>query len=413
MSADVPVQPLPVVAGVDTHSETHYAAVISVTGQELGAVEFQTTESGYRALEAWITSLGPLLRVGVEGTGSYGAGLTRHLQKDGITVQEVLRPARRLRRMKGKSDKIDAYAAARTALSQVAPVVPKAGDGPVEALRVTMMAYRSAVKAHTAAGAQIGSVLVTAPEEMRARYRGMSGEPLVRALAAARQRAGEDEVARATRTTLTRLARRSQFLADQSQAAEDDLKRLVTQINPGLLQARGVGPVTAAQLLITAGDNPERITTEAGFAALCGTNPVPASSGRTTRHRLNKSGDRQANWALQMIVENRLSNDHRTIGYQTRRIREGKTKTEINRCLKRAVAREMHHLIVHPRPPVDVTDLGPRRKALNITQLQAADHMRVSNATLSRLERGKTFAPDLYHQYTHWLTELENPQQTS
>ena len=230
---------LPVYAGVDTHSETHHAAVISVTGQELGHAEFPVSADGYRALEAYITGFGPLLRVGVEGTGSYGAGETRHLQSTGITVEEVLRPSRRIRRARAKTDQIDAFEAARTVMSRVTPIVPKAGDGPVEGLRVTMIAYRSAVKARTQAKAQITSVLVSAPEALRARYRGMRGARRINAIRASRPTRSPDPVAETNRTVLVRLAQRVKALDAEIDAAEVEMRDLVIQINPALLQVLG------------------------------------------------------------------------------------------------------------------------------------------------------------------------------
>lgn len=272
-----------VVAGVDTHADTHYAAVISATGKHFGAAQFPATDAGHRALGGFVTCQGPLLRVGVEGTNSSGASLTRHLRSENLEVVEVLRPARQVRRMRGKSDEIDAYAAAHIAQADNDTVTPKTASGPVEAIRVTHAARRSAIKARTETIQQIKSLLVTAPEPIRTEYRTLDTGRLVNQLAGSRPRSGDDETAACTRLALKRLAARYQQLDTEITAHEDDLTRLVHAANPALTQATGVGTITAAQLLATAGDNPDRIGSEAAFAMLCGAAPIPASSGKTSR----------------------------------------------------------------------------------------------------------------------------------
>ena len=359
------------VAGVDTHKDTHYAAVITVTGQRLGAAQFPATGAGYRALHEFITCHGPLLRAGVEGTNSYGAGLTRHLLGAGVEITEVIRPKRQVRRMRGKSDEIDAYAAATTALAATDTVTAKTSDGLVEALRVTHAARRSALKAHTEVIVQIKSLLVTAPDHIRDEYRDLSTPKLVSRLAASPARTGDDLVAARTRAALKRLAERYQRLDEEITAYDTDLAELVDTLNPALAQVKGISAVTAAQLLITAGDNPERITSEAAFAMLCGAAPIPASSGKTTRHRLNRGGDRAANSALHRIALVRLATDPDTRAYAEKRIAEGKSKKDILRCLKRAIARQVFHLITNPPAVEHSDDLRPAEGQLARAALRA------------------------------------------
>ncbi len=312
-----------VTGGVDTHGQTHHAAALDPVGRQLGDREFPTTPAGYRALLSWLGGYGHLERVGVEGTGTYGAGLTRQLRAAGVTVVDVDRPDRKARRAKGKSDPLDAYAAARAALAGTATGVPKARDGRIEAIRMLRVARSSAVKARSQATNQLKALLVTAPADVREQLRHLSTTTLV--AACARLRPGAD-------------------IADPDQAIKTALCRLrtlVTAAAPRLLALSGVGTEVAGQILVTAGDNPDRLRSEAAFAHLCGVAPIPASSGRTHRHRLNRGGDRGANNALYIVVLGRLRYDSRTRAYAARRTTEGLSKPEIIRCLKRYVAREL------------------------------------------------------------------------
>ena len=391
-----------VIAGVDTHADTHHAAVLDSVGRKLGDRQFPATESGYLALIGFIVSFGVLLRVGVEGTGSYGAGLARALRDHGIPVSEVIRPSRQTRRMRGKSDPIDAYAAAATVLAQTDLPVPKTADGNVEAIRHVLVTRRSAVKARTAAQVQIKTLLVTAPEKIRQRYRGMTDTNLISTLAATRPGDATDLPTIAART-LRSLARRHHQLADEITDLETLLAGLVTEHNPALAAAKGVGPVTAAQLLVTAGDNPLRLHGEAAFAALCGVSPIPASSGKTTRHRLNRGGDRQANAALHRIVLVRMSYEPRTRDYIAKKRAEGRTTTEIIRCLKRAVAREGFTLLTKDIEVPRVDDLRPLRQARRISIETAASHFGVWPMKISTIERGKSRDDDFANTYRQWL----------
>ena len=402
----------PVVAGVDTHKDTHHAAVISGTGEHLAAAQFPATPSGYRALTQFITCRGTLIRAGIEGTNSYGAGLARHLRQAGVEIDEVIRPARQVRRMRGKSDQIDAYAAAHIALAATDTVTAKTGTGSIEAIRVIHAARRSALKARTEVIQQIKSLLVTAPEPVRAEYRDLSTTRLVPRLVASRARTGDNQVAARTRTVLKRLAARYQQLDAEITAHDADLTQLVETANPALIQAKGIATITAAQLLITAGDNPERITSEAAFAMLCGAAPIPASSGRTTRHRLNRGGDRAANSALHRIALVRLATDADTRAYAAKRTAEGKSKTDILRCLKRAIAREVFHLITKPQPAQSAADLRPARQQLGLTITDVANALECSIAKISRIERGHIRDTRFLHEYRDWLA-TQQPLETA
>jgi transposase len=335
-----------VVGGVDTHSEVHHAAVLDALGRELADREFPATTAGYRALLGWLHSFGELARVGVEGTSSYGAGLARHLHAAGIVVVEVDRPDRRTRRARGKSDPIDAYAAAHTALAGTRTVVPKAGDGIVEAIRALRVTRRGAVKARTATINQLKGLLVTAPAEIREPLAGLSTAVLIPTCLALRPTGSVADPAQAVRLVLRRLARRYQFLSTEIGLADAELRKLVTAAAPSMLTRLGVGVEVTGQLLTTVGDNPDRMRSEAAFAHLCGAAPIPASSGKTRRHRLNRGGDRAANNALYTVVLARLRLDERTRAYAARRTAEGLSKREIIRCLQRYVARELYHALV-------------------------------------------------------------------
>jgi transposase len=329
-----------VVGGVDTHLEVHVAAALDARGGLLGAESFPTTPAGYGRLLAWLSSFGQVRVVGVEGTGSYGAGLARHLRRAGIEVLEVDRPNRQSRRKTGKSDALDAVAAARAVLAGTANGAAKTRDGHVESIRVLRVARISAHKARTQAINQLRALVSTAPADLREQLRGRGPDQLIDACAALRPGRGHD-VTTATKQALRILARRALSL----QAEIDDLDELIPPLvaaqAPELLARFGIGPDTAGALLVAAGDNPDRLHNEASFARLCGVAPIPASSGKVTRHRLHRGGDRLANAALWRIVTTRMATDPRTREYVARRQKEGRSKREIMRCLKRYVAREV------------------------------------------------------------------------
>jgi transposase len=332
-----------VTGGVDTHQDLHVAAALDQLGRVLGTESFPTTVVGYRQLLAWLRRHGQLDKVGVEGTGSYGAALARHLADNDVDVIEVARPNRQVRRRFGKTDVVDAIAAARAVLSGEATGVPKSHDGPVEALRTLKALQRSANKARTQALNQIHQLLVTAPEELRARLRPLGRTDLLGTCADFRIKPDDDSLQAITRLALRELAQRVLQLDEQLSLVSKRLRRITAAFAPQLVAIKGVGPDVASTLLVTAGDNPQRMHSEAAFAALCGSNPIPASSGKTNRHRLNRAGDRQANAALWRIVIVRLSCDQRTREYLDKRTAEGKSKTEAIRCLKRYVAREIYN----------------------------------------------------------------------
>ena len=349
-----------ITGGVDTHGLTHHAAVIDAIGRHLADREFPATIRGYRDLLDWMRSHGELIAVGVEGTGAYGAELARVLTAAAVEVIDVDRPDRKTRRMKGKSDPIDAYAAATAVLSGRATGIPKSRDGVVEAVRVLRIARRSAVKARTQAMNQIRGLLVSAPAMLREQVAGLQ-RARVR-MSSARMRPGDDlsRPLAATRSARRRLARRHQAMDEEITELDIELAPLVERAAPALLELFGVGPETAGQLLASAGDNPERMRSEAAFAHLAGVAPIPASSGRTHRHRLNRGGDRAANNALHTIVLVRMRFDERTRTYVERRTKEGLSKKDIMRCLKRFVAREVYRaLTCAPAERITQTDLAP------------------------------------------------------
>ena len=339
-----------VVGGVDTHSQTHHAAVLDHVGRELGEREFPATAVGYSALVSWFRGFGELSRVGVEGTSSYGAGLTRRLRQAGVSVIEVDRPDRRARRAQGKSDPIDAYAAARAALTSTRVVVPKSGEGIVEAIRVLRVARRGAVKARTQTTNQLKSLLVTSPAQLRERMADLKTPVLVATCARLRTSGPLSDPGQAVKVALRRLAHRHQHLTAEIQQADTELHDLVAAAAPGMTELLGVGVEVSGQLLTTVGDNPARMRSEAAFAHLCGVAPIPASSGKTRRHRLNRGGDRAANNALYTVVLTRLRLDERTRHYAARRTTEGLSRREIIRCLQRYVARELYQVLVSLSP---------------------------------------------------------------
>jgi transposase len=319
-----------VIAGIDTHADTHHVALVTDYGKRLGDRKFLAV-----------------------GTGSYGAELTRILAGQGFTLREVNRPNRAERRLHGKSDPLDAYQAAESVLAERGTSTPKTRDGYVEALRVLRTARSSAMKARTALLNQISAVLTSATEEVRAKCRGLKSEARAKAMAASRPTGDPADPVVATLLTLKRRGARHRFLSEEITETDDELAVIVSTYAPEILEVNGVGAVVASQRLVTFGDNPERMGSEAAFAALAGVAPVPASSGQTNRHRLSRGGDRQANSALHRIVLVRMSKDARTREYVAKRSEDGLGKKEIIRCLKRYVAREAFRVMKSPRrvPP--------------------------------------------------------------
>lgn len=394
-----------VTCGVDTHDDVHVAAVLdSATGRQLDTQSFPTTTAGYSELLAWTQAHGVVDRIGVESTGSWGAGLTRHLTAHEIEVIEVDRPDRKARHHDGKSDPTDAVAAARAALSGRATATPKSRDGAVEAIRTLEIVYHAATLDRTRAINQFKALIVTAPDGLRHRLR--DGLSLKAQLGRARRFPDNhpDPVEQQTRFALRELARRIGFLDDQNHRLEARINDLVAAHAPALLGLFGVGPHAAAQLLAAAGDNPHRIRSEAAFAKLCGVCPLPASSGKTSRHRLNRGGDRRANNALFTIVLVRMRYDPATRAYVDRRTTEGKTRKEIMRCLKRFVAREVYTAITNP--PTDIPtgpELRNLRHTQHITLTTVSNNLGTTPTNISRIERGLTHDTRLARNIKEWL----------
>ncbi|MBL3675873.1 IS110 family transposase [Paracoccus sp. KCTC 42845] len=348
-----------ILGGVDTHKDLHVAAVVDNHDRILGTSSFAATRQGYRQMLAWMRSLGQLQRVGIESTGSYGAGLLRFLQAAGIEVLEITAPDRQDRRRRGKNDDLDAQNAAHAALAGARTVTPRTRDGMVESLRVLKACRKTAVTARRVALQMIHNTIVCAPDILRDQLRHMTRMQLVRTLAAWRpDLTAYREVEAAYRISLKSLARRYIELHDEIADLDMMIKAIVEDLAPELVARNSIGHNGAAQLLLTAGDNPERLKSEASFAALCGASPVPASSGKTVRHRLNRGGDRAANSALHIIAIGRLRTDEKTKTYVARRIAEGHSKLEAIRSLKRYIAREVFGIIMRRQQDINRTRIA-------------------------------------------------------
>jgi transposase len=345
-----PIKPDAVVIGVDTHKDAHVAVAISGLGARLGATAAPATARGYRQLAVWAHTFGTVHAFGVEGTGSFGAGLSRALAAQGHSVVEVNRPNRQLRRQRGKSDTVDAESAARAVLAGEADAAPKSGDGEVEMIRHLKIARDTALKCRTQAMVTLKTLLVNAPQMLREQFIAVAGRmTLIRALAALRPGPMASTTASA-KAALRALARRWLALDTEIREHDDALETLVRRRAPVLMEAPGVSTGTIADMLVILGDNPERIRSEAAFAKLCGVCPIPASSGKTTRHRLNRGGSRRANAALYRVAIVRMRCHPPTLAYVQRRTAEGKSLREIRRCLKRYIAREIFQHLCAGQP---------------------------------------------------------------
>ncbi len=329
-----------VAIGVDTHKHLHVAVALDRLGKRLGSCSVPANAAGYSTLLEWAHSLGSPCAFAVEGSGSYGAGLARFLAGAGEAVLECERPRRRERRS-GKSDLIDAALAARRLVNGEGLSTLR-GGGKREELRLLLLERRSASQARTAALNQLHAVLLAAPETLCARLTTRAGRRL--AQACSHQRSIEDP---ALAAVLRRIAQRVLFLDRELAQIDSELKQLVTQLRPDILDECGVGVICAAQLLVSSGD-PDRMRNEAAFAALAGTSPVEASSGRQKRHRLNRGGDRQLNHALHVIALARIRHHPQTHTYNQKLLANGKTPREARRCIKRALARHLYHQLTNP-----------------------------------------------------------------
>ena len=355
-----------VIGGVDSHADAHHVAALDSRGVLLATASFETTGRGYRQLLDWLSGFGWIDAVAIESTGSYAAGLARYLRGRGVRMVEVNQPHPHTRRRVGKSDPIDAEMAARLLLAGKATAIPKRTDGIVESIRMLRVARNSAVKSRSVALVQVRDLIITAPQQLRDE---LAGRKTLRgkATVCARFRPRGSDVAppsQAAKFALRSLARRIEALDREIAELDRELEALVTAAAPRTTRLLGISTGHAGQLLVTAGQNIDRLNGEASFAALCGASPLPASSGKTTRHPLNPGGDRQANRALHLICVVRLRYCERTRAYVQRRAREGKSQLEIMRCLKRYIAREVYHAL-----RADLADLQPTRTRPSTTIL--------------------------------------------
>ena len=353
-----------IVGGVDSHADAHHAAVLDHRGALLATKSFPTTTPGYRQLLDWLSSHGKIDVLAVESTGSYAAALVRYLRQHGVTIVEVNQPHAHTRRRVGKSDPIDAEMAARLFQAGKAKAVPKQTDGIVESIRLLRVARNSAVKSRSAALVQVRDLIITAPQELRDQ---LSDRKTLRGKVTICSRfrpSGNDlrPPSQAAKFALRSTAQRIQALDEEIAALDRELDQLVAAAAPRTVQLLGISTGHAGQLLVTAGQNIERLRSESSFSMPCSASPLPASSGKTTRHRLNYGGDRQANRALHLIAVCRLRYCERTRAYAKRRTAEGKTQRDIMRCLKRYIAREVFNSLradladtAQPQPAVSTT----------------------------------------------------------
>jgi transposase len=345
-----------VVGGVDAHADTHHAAALDERGALLKSSSFPTRTAGYRELLDWLSSHGEIDVVAAESTGSYAAALVRYLREHDVAVVEVNQSHPHTRRRVGKSDPIDAEMAARAFLAGKARAVPKQTNGVVESIRLLRVARQSAVKSRSAALVQVRDLILTAPQELRDQLscrKTLRGKVTV----CARFRPSGRKLrcpSQPAKFALRATAQRIEMLDQEITMLDRELEQLVALAAPRTIQLLGISTGHAGQLLVTAAENIDRLRSESSFAMLCGASPIPASSGKTTRHRLNYGGDRQANRALDLIAVCRLRYCDRTRAYAKRRTVEGKTQREIMRCLKRYIAREVFNSL-----RADLTDTQP------------------------------------------------------
>lgn len=352
MSQTIPTRSRYIAVGVDTHQHLDVAAVMDTIGGIIDTLTIPVDTSGFSQLLEWASSYGKIIVFGIEGTGSYGASLASFLRRRDYTVVEVSRTDRRLRRMNGKSDTLDAENAARSALSGFASAIPKSGDGTVEMIRQLKVAHDLAVKQRAATMVALKSMVVHSEQKLRQRLEGKTQRQLAQACAALRPKHVKGPEG-ANRFALRSFGRRWMSFDEEIKELYQLIEALVSEYAPRLLEQFGIGVDTAAEILIVVGDNPERIKSEAAFAKLAGISPIPAGSGMTSgRHRINYGGHRQLNAAIYRTVIVRMRFHEPTIAYVKRRTAEGKSKRDIIRCLKRYVIREVFHLVKVPVVPV-------------------------------------------------------------
>ncbi len=331
-----------IIIGVDTHKATHVAVAIDKNGARLAAISVAANSKGYSALEDWACTLGCIVAFGIEGTDSYGAGLSRHLLAHGHTVVEVTRPHRQLHYQHGKSDSLDAEGAARSVLSGQAIATPKTQSGTVEMICHLKITRDTPVKCRSQAMVTLKPLIINAPAALRP-------GAIVSTIASAK-------------AAMNALARRWLMLHDEIKAHDKELEKLIATKAPELITSHGIATMTAAEMLILVGD--ER--SEAALAKLCGVCPIPASSGKINRFRLNRGGNRQANAALYRVAIVRMRNHPPTLAYVSKRTKEGKSKKEIIRCLKRYIVREIFTQLCRPQTPAApaLTNIGASMQQL-------------------------------------------------
>lgn len=399
-----PIEPLNLIAGVDTHADTHTLAILGAHGGVLLTETFAADQRGYNDLIKTLQNAGSVKLVGVEGTNSYGAGLTRALTTAGYTVKEVLRPTRQVRRMHGKSDSIDAVEAARSLQAGKGISQAKDSSTPAESLRFLLTARAQLITTITALGNCITALLTTAPETVRSKYRDLTTSNLVKRLTASRPGEELDCPHIAVMHAMQQLAQSREAASSKAEQLERQMQSILSAHYPQVLAIYGAGSIVAAQLVVTAGGNPQRIRDEAAFASLCGVAPIPASSGRTDRHRLNRGGDRRGNSALHRIAFIRMRCDERTREYVRRRTTEGKSKREIMRCLKRAIAREVYRALTSQAAATSQHhDLKQLREAKRLTQAQVARALGTHPVRISDIERQRRPLLELTARYKEWL----------
>lgn len=407
--------PTTIIAGVDTHTGTHTLALLDMNGRVLSTNTFGADPDGYGRLIAMLGAPARCAGIGVEGTNSFGAALARRLQAAGFPVHEVLKPKRGVRRKDGRSDPIDAIAAARSVLAGDGTSLPKSSDGWVEALRHLNAERSQLVAAMTTPANSTGGLPVTAPEPIREKYRGLRTETRMNRLASCRPSGGL--VAHSMLTALKGAAKAWKTPKEQADLLEERMRSILDTNARPLLDIYCAGTITAATIAIVAGDNPERIRDEAAFAKLCGACPIPASSGKTNRHRLNRGGNRQGNMALHRIAIVRLRYHQPTRDYVAKKTREGKSKLEIIRCLKRYIAREAYKALIAIRnggagrqtPQERGALLRRLRTSHGITQQQIGEALAVPSSRISEIERGTHNLPELEQRVTQWIHSITTP----
>lgn len=398
-----------VAAGVDAHKDEHVPCVIDALGRKVREGAFPATPGGYREPAGAIGDPAGCLAVGVEGACSFGAGLAAHLAESGFNVVEVLRPKRdKRRRGSGKNDFIDAERAARAAIAGDGTSVPKSRDGRAEAARPALRAREILVRAQTQVMNAAKALINTAPEPIRGKYSRLNGKRLMNALRRRRPAAG-DEARDALMLSLSALAATWTDAESRAAELESAVAGIVREKAPAMLEIDGCGALSAAELGIAAGDNPGRMRSEASFAMLCGASPIEASSGKTSRHRLNRGGNRRANRALHGVVISRMCSDPRTSDYIARRASEGKSRREAMRCLKRYVAREVYRALTSPTATRHAAgaDLAARRRRAGLSQRDVASRLGVRSEVVSGIETERSKNMATRDSYEALLDQIE------